>query len=177
MMNEEQLKDKIETDLFNDLRWLLCAATEWEAHRKLVDTGKIKQPCYHLQVYTMDSVFLHCRSLYEFFIADGKKQNRLTYRDYNKSTGQPASTTYGEFKDALHARGMNLGRNRSGCKEIKNKVLDFANDILEMWSTFSTKPGMEPYRGVLGRLQQMAKDEARHVAEQYKERGFESPFD
>jgi len=76
----DPLREAIEKDLFNELRWLLCAATEWDAYDRLIGepplVPKINEPCFHLKVYTMDSAFLHARSLYEFFTATESSINR-----------------------------------------------------------------------------------------------------
>lgn len=33
---DNTLSEAIENDLFNELRWLLCAATEWDAYDRLI---------------------------------------------------------------------------------------------------------------------------------------------
>jgi hypothetical protein len=174
-MHQNQLKTKIETDLYNELRWLLCAATEWDAQQQVIETDSAKQPCFHLKVYVMDSVFLHARNLYEFFTATRKRPDRLTWHDY----GQPArqtSATYDRFINALHGRGMHLGNDRSSYEPVKHEVLNFANDILRLWAAFSGKPGIRPYKKALDDCHRRALNEANKVAEQYQQYGFKSPF-
>jgi hypothetical protein len=67
------LRESIEKDLLYELKYLLCAATEWEAQRVLVgelpQQAKIPEPCAHIKVYSMDSAFVHARCLYEFSLA------------------------------------------------------------------------------------------------------------
>jgi hypothetical protein len=123
----------------------------------------------------MDSVLLYARSLYEFFTATRKPQDRLAWQDY----GQPArqtSATYDRFRKALHGRGMHLDKDRSRYEAVKDEVVNFANDILRLWAAFSGKPGMEPYRKALDDCHKRALDEASKVAKQYQEYGFKSPF-
>jgi len=181
------LSEAIEKDLFNELRWLLCAASEWDAYDKLIgkppQIPKIAEPCFHLKVYTMDSTFLHARSLYEFFTAteesitrnEGRGSTRLTWRDYSL-TARQTSGKYNQFMEPLHERVMHLEKDRSGYDEIKNEVVNFAIDILRLWNGFSEKPGLETYASLLRHFRDEAIKEAVNVAEQYKEYGFESPF-
>lgn len=174
-MNPDQLRQNIEKDLFNELWWLLCAATEWDAYKKLVETEKIKEPCFHLQVYTMDSVVLHARSLYEFFTATNIRAQRLSWRDYGQNTGQ-TSEIYESLRGPLHGRLMHLDKGRADNKEVKNEVVDIAKDILQLWFNFSRKPELEAYAPMLDERRRDALYEAGKVADQYKEHGFESPF-
>jgi len=180
------LSEAIEKDLFNELKWLLCAATEWEAYDKLIgeppQIPKIKEPCFHLKVYTMDSAFLHARSLYEFFTATEEsilrnkgKGLRLTWRDYSL-TARQTSTKYAQFMQPLHGRVMHLDQNRSGYNEMKKEVVNFASDILDLWDGFSKSPDLKSYAGLLDKFHDQAIDEATSVAEQYQKYGFKCPF-
>jgi hypothetical protein len=120
---DHALTEAIEKDLFNELRWLLCAATEWDAHDKLIGTPpqipKVAEPSPHLKVYTMDSAFLHARSLYEFFTATDaaiarnrrNTRRRLTWSDFSH-TARQISAKYDQFKEPLHRRLMHLNRDR-----------------------------------------------------------------
>jgi hypothetical protein len=45
---DDALQEYIERDLFNELRWLLCAATEWDAEE--ARECRVKQPCFHVGV-------------------------------------------------------------------------------------------------------------------------------
>lgn len=182
----DALKKNIEDDLYDHLRWLLCAATEWAAYKKLVERDKTKPDDefpMHLQVYTMNTVFLHARSLYEFFTAtekaievnEQKRRNRLTWRDYGEEARQ-TSKTYCELMDSLHGRVMHVAKDRAAHKEIKNAVVHLAADILSLWKCFATKPGVEMYAAVLDHARQNAIGEAAKVAEQYKKHGFEACF-
>ena len=183
------LSEAIENDLFNELRWLLCAATEWDAHDRLIgeppQIPQIQEPCSHLKVYTMDSSFLHARSLYEFFTATERtvlrnKKNglrRLTWYDYSRNpTVRQTSTKYDQFRQPLHGRLMHLDQNRSGYNEVKKEVVNFAADILDLWNGFSTHPDLSLYASLLDKFRDQAIGEATGAAERYKKYGFESPF-
>jgi hypothetical protein len=183
---DSTLAQYIEKDLYNELRWLLCAATEWDAHDKLIgeppQVPKIKEPCFHLKVYTMDSAFLHARSLYEFFTAteaavkrNAKKDLKLTWRDYG-SKGPQKSQRYSKFIKPLHGRAMHIEKGRAGLDEVKKEVLNFASDILNLWNRFSRSSDLVQYSGLLDQARKKAVGEANKVAEQYKRWGYKSPF-
>lgn len=185
---DHALSEAIEKDLFNELKWLLCAATEWDAHDRLIgkppQIPKIQEPCPHLKVYTMDSAFLHARSLYEFFTAPNgskprnkkrKGRNRLTWYDYSHAARQ-ISKKYNQFMEPLHGRVMHLDKDRAANAEINSEVVKFATDILCLWNGFSSNPALRPYAELLDKFRDQAIREAESVAERYKEHGFKSPF-
>ena len=169
------LRELIDNDLYNELRWLLCAATEWDADRKLQEQPCFRHP-FHLSVYTMDSALLHARSLYEFFTAtEPIRPERRTWRDYSRDARQE-SDKYNEFIKPLHGRVMHLNRDRDGYDPVKDEVVNFASDILRLWDDFSKKPGLGPYAGLLQKYRKQAIDEAADVAKQYSRYGFSCPF-
>lgn len=161
-------------DLYNELRWLLCAATEWHACRKLAKEPGCRQP-HHLIVYTMDSALLHARSLYEFFTAASIKPDRRTWRDYSHNARQE-SVTYDKFIKPLHGRVMHLNRDREGYDAVKDEVVNLAADVLRLWDDFSKKSDVKPYVQSLQEYRELAVREAEAVAEQYKKFGFNCPF-
>jgi hypothetical protein len=187
MFMDSVLTEAIEKDLFNELRWLVCSATEWDACDKLIGEPpripKIQEPCLHLKVYAMDSTFLHARSLYEFFTAteesitrnEKRGSTRLTWRDYSL-TARQTSNKYDQFMKPLHGRVMHLEKDRSGHDEIKNEVVNFAVDILRLWNGFSQNPSVKPYESLLNKFRVRAIEDAASVAKQYKRYGFECPF-
>jgi hypothetical protein len=175
----DTLKGYIEKDLYNELRWLLCAATEWDALHQLIgeppQVPKIKEPCFHLKVYTMDSALLHARSLYEFFTATRFTGGRLTWRAYSPQACQQ-SGKYDKFMKPLHGRVMHIDKDRAGYVEIKKEVVNFASDILDLWDGFSKTSGLAPYLGLLDQFRKEAIVEAEKVAEKYKDWDYKSPF-
>lgn len=170
------LENKIHEDLFNELRWLLCSATEWDAYEKLVEgPSRTKEPCHHLKVYLMDSAFVHARSLYEFFTNPKPQSERLSWRDYGMR-GPLISKRYNRFIRPLHGRVMHLNKNRTGYRQIKGEVLRLALDVLALWQEFSEKSEVQPYRNLLDDRRKRAIKEATSVAEQYRRHGYKSPF-
>lgn len=174
----EVLKECIE-DLYNELRWLVCAATEWDAEGRRGSDGP--QPCFHIQVYAMDSALLHARSLYEFFTATdesirrNRKKKPLTWRDFGARCRQ-SSATYDRFIKPLHGRVMHLCWDRTGFQEVKSQVAVLALDLLGLWDGFCAEPEVAPYSALLRRKRDEAIGEARRVAKQYAGRAYRCPF-
>jgi hypothetical protein len=177
------LTDCIE-DLYNELRWLLCAAAEWDAEQRRASSSP--QPCFHIGVYAMDSALLHARSLYEFFTSTEesitrsgknkkKKMRRLTWQDFGRGCRQD-SATFDKFQSALHGRVMHLEWDRTGYEEVKKEVVTLALDLLRLWDAFCGKPEVASYAALLKTKRDDAVDEARRVGEQYAGRGYQFPF-
>ena len=174
------LSKAIEDDLFNELRWLLCAATEWAAQR----VPTIKEPCKHLKVYTMDSAFTHARGLYEFFTMERKsvlnhdRQNhkRLTWHSYGLTAPLASQAYKKRFAGPLHGRVMHICLGRSAHRPIKDKVVTLAADILDLWDRFSKHPDLKDYASLLDEKRKEAIDEAKAVAAKYAPHGFKCPF-
>ena len=80
-LDHEAKKEYLERHLFNELRWLLCAATEWSIQNKL-DLGI---EGYDVQVYALDSACLHARTLVEFFV----QSTTNNYYGANEFLGRP----------------------------------------------------------------------------------------
>ncbi len=177
------LTDCVE-DLYNELRWLLCSAAEWDAEQRRAVSSP--QPCFHIGVYAMDSALLHARSLYEFFTStEGaikrsaknkeKKMRRLTWSDFGADCRQN-SATYDKFRDPLHGRVMHLDWDRTGYEEVKKEVVTLARDLLRLWDVFCGKAEVASYAALLRQKREDAVSEARKVGEQYAGRGYQSPF-
>lgn len=75
----------IEDDLYNELRWLLNAATQWYGHKLLPKEEQDTFPPNFL-VHVMNSAFVHSRSLYEFFTLLERDAKSATAIRYNKAT-------------------------------------------------------------------------------------------
>ena len=170
------LRESIEIDLLYELKYLLCAATEWEAQRILVgEPPTIKEPCAHVKVYTMDSAFVHARCLYEFFTSTKPPGDKVNWQNFGQNAGQ-SSAKYDTYRDALHLRSIHLGKNRASQDEIKNEVVNFATDVLDLWDFFSKNPDLKDYAIVLDQTRKQAIKEAEAVANQYAAHGFKCPF-
>src|SRR5437660_6904924 len=93
-----QKEEYLKLHLFYELCWMLCAATEWS----LQDQLKLQKGGYNVQVYAMDSAFLHARVLFEFFV----HATTDNYYGSNEFLGHSAvlnSDSYtNNWKDPLH---------------------------------------------------------------------------
>jgi hypothetical protein len=169
---EEGLKD-----LYNELRWLLSAATQWDAWDKLVEgPPHIKEPCHHLKVYAMDSAMLHARSLFEFFTTKKPSKDRLCWRDFGLAKPLK-SKRYKALVEPLNARLMHVKKNRAGRRQVKNEVVNLARDVVELWDKFSHHPALDAlYKTLLDEHRTEAMAEAQKVAAQYGEYSYKSPF-
>jgi len=138
-LNHNQKEEYIRLHLFNELRWLLDAATEWS----LQDQLKLEKPGYQVQVYAMDSVFLHARTLFEFFVQP-TNNNHYGANDYLGTVLMSDNYT-NDWSGPLHNSLMHAqDRSRpvplmscSGVKKDLNQMpVDFAHEILKLWKEF-----------------------------------------
>ena len=113
-MSSDELKTYLERDLANELDRLLRAATEWHAqsHMALDIHG------FTVQVYAMDSAFLHARTLFEFFTR--KTQDYFYGHDQYGVTTKIKSSLYEKhWSSSLHARLMHT-QDRSTSPDVKS---------------------------------------------------------
>jgi len=139
-------EDYLRNHLFNDLRWLLHAATEWSIQRQL----ELNIVGYNVQVYAMDSAFLHARALFEFFV----QPTGGNYYSVEQFVGAPlTSSDYKDdktgWKGPLHAHLMHA-QDRSkprklqspdGPKDLNEMPVYFAHEILRLWKEFEQELG------------------------------------
>jgi hypothetical protein len=160
--------DYIGKHLFNELRWLLAAATEWYVQHTL----KLGMDGYHVQVYAMDSACLHSRALFEFFT----KPTGLNYYgcDQFLSKGSPlvSSANTKGWEIPLHGFLMHAQDRSSPVKlrtltgrrkDLNRMPVDFAKEILRLWEEFELKLGTEGPDGI--KLQTLAHDKRREAIE------------
>ncbi len=132
---------------------MLVAATEWHAFRLLDPSTRNEYPG-HFHVLTMDSAFLHARSLYEFFLTP-KRLWRSDTAYAERDFGVPLSPTKvsDTYIDALNKRLFHIDIFRpapvnKGGKKVKTdinvRVVDIATDVLELWDDFAAKVGKFP---------------------------------
>lgn len=143
-MSAAELKNYLETDLANELHWVLRAATEWHAHKHM----NLGIDGYSVQVYAMDSTFLHSRALFEFFTR--KTQGNFYGYDAYGLTSEIRSSLYDRhWIGPLHARLMHAQERSKTAdvksfdpaepkKHIKNMPVDFAMEIVRMWHEFAS---------------------------------------
>jgi hypothetical protein len=137
-LNHEQKEEYIRLHLFNELRWMLGAATEWSIQEQL----KLEKVGYDVQVYAMDSAFLHARTLFEFFVQPTNR-NHYGANDYLGTVLMSDSYT-NDWSDPLHNslvhaqdRSKPVPLESSGVKKDLNKMpVDSAHEILKLWKEF-----------------------------------------
>ena len=158
---------------------MVVAASEWEADVQMVANGNLTTLA-HFRVITMDSAFVHTRSLYEFFIDTGsvKADTYSAIRDFGVSIGP--TPAYTRWINALNKRVFHLDIYRPkpvknngsvipGVK-IKNEVTHLAQDVLDLWDQFTNQAPM--YSRLLRSRRSMAIKDA---AEAARSRGITTP--
>lgn len=91
-----QAKLKLLEDVGIELSWANRAAEEWRRQRDL----NLCHPGYEVQVFAMDSTFVHCRALFEFFTDTSRSGN---YHHVDELIGhQLTSAVWDKWSDDLH---------------------------------------------------------------------------
>lgn len=173
------LERLIAEDLYNELRYLLVAATSW----RIAKSSNPRSLPKHFIVLSMDSAFLHARSLYEFFTGDpsrdeGGGREPASWKLFGAA--RQKSVLYEKWGETLHARLFHLRRNRPqptsakrgtrGTKlptDIKEEVVNFAHDLLALWQSFTQDPALLDYRTTLDTKRAGAIREADLTAHRY----------
>jgi len=143
-LNGLSKEEYITAHLFNELHWLLHAATEWS----IQDLVRLNIVGYNVQNYAMDSAFLHARSLFEFFL--GRTTDNYYGCDQFLSTAlvSPDYTNSADgWKGPLHSYLMHAqDRSRprqlqspDGPKDLNQMPVYFANEILRLWKQFEAE--------------------------------------
>lgn len=171
--------------LFDGLTYLLQAAQEWKLQQEL----NLNAPGYQAQVYSMDSVFLRARSLFEFFVGTSPRtychaqclfglSSQLTYLKYT----DPDPSTGVSWEDLLHVGSIHF-KNRDNpvqllaldgtSKDLNQMVVDFAKGILDVWSGFEAELRTQGHTTLLTMAEacrEKAKEDARAVVEHVADR-------
>jgi hypothetical protein len=137
----KQKEEYISLHLFNELRWLLNAATEWSLQKQL----KLEICGYDIQVYAMDSAFVHARSLFEFFVQAANDNHYGA--DQFLGAVLKCDSYLDDWKDTLHRflmhandRSRPMPLKSAGMKKDLNQMpADFAHEILRLWVEFERK--------------------------------------
>lgn len=155
------LDDYIGVHLAYELKYLLVAATTWQAVQHPGD----REPWPpHLVVMSMDSAFVHARVLYEF----------VTREDHWKRTAAHMpriAPLWVKYEDAMHRRVLHPDPRRpqaAGTQhgdDLKDRVVDFARDLLALWDDITTDPQMRPYRSTMSNTRAAAVADAKQVAD------------
>lgn len=145
MLALDERRRLVSEDLYNELRWMLVAASEWQVCRGRPARDLARFPS-HIQVVTMDSALLHARALYEFFIDSG--QSRADTAAAARDFGFQCSETvlYNEYIKSLNKRLFHIDRSRPAPSgrhdaavktDLNTRIVDIASDVLRLWDAFT----------------------------------------
>jgi len=142
-LNHDQKVDYIKLHLFNELRWMLGAATEWSIQDQL----KLERVGYNVQVYALDSAFLHARTLFEFLVEPTTDNHYGTDEFLGRGTVLNSSSYKNDWRGPLHIflmhaqdRSSPVPLKTSGVeKDLNQMPVDFAQEILKLWKEFEQK--------------------------------------
>lgn len=165
-LNHKDKEEYIKLHLFNELRWLLSAATEWSIQDQL----KLEKVGYNVQVYAMDSAFVHARTLFEFFVG-AKTGNHYGVAEFLGSGTTLTSASYSNnWAGPLHAFFMHAQDRSSpaplqtsgATKDLNQMPVEFAREILRLWEEFEGRLGKsgDPGDQKLGKLARDKRQEA-----------------
>jgi hypothetical protein len=161
-----QKDEYINVHLFNELRWLLNAATEWSIQDQL----ELNICGYDMQVYAMDSAFVHARALFEFFLQSPNENYRRAFDFIGEKLTSPCY--HANWSDPLQAHLMHLGdRSKPGPlktaagdeKDLNEMPVEFANEVFRLWMEFERK--LEARDRELGELAREKRKQAIKSAE------------
>jgi hypothetical protein len=151
-------REYLEKHLYNELRYLLCAATEWHVQEIINPDDKLKGQ--HIKVYAMDSAALHARALFEFLTSHTVRNDlgvnhfgvdyfgvkKIKSELYGHRESLPA---LGCWSSPLHAFLMHLqdrsvtqeltGFDGKTLKDLKKMPVDFAQEVVRLWRVFIDK--------------------------------------
>lgn len=138
-LSVSQCRFYLKQHLNYELQWLLRAAQEWAVQEEL----QLNVDGYQVQVYAMDSTFLHARNLFEFLAAKRPSGNYYTCRDFNV---QPRSSPlYCSWTKILHGFVMHaqdrsspqkLNAPDGSKKDLQEMPVEFAREIVRLWKDF-----------------------------------------
>jgi hypothetical protein len=166
---KDRMKDFLENDLYDALRWLFVSAVTWHA-----TDGRPER------VLAMNTNFVQARALYEFYFnkkcgRDDARASRFAsqwtepgsplYRKY-MSSNKPANKrmfhlVYGRSNPANAG-----GSGHEGPDHLKNQVLPFANDLRRITERF-IGCAKQQFRGSAQNALDRALIEAKKTADSY----------
>jgi hypothetical protein len=144
-LDHKRKEEYIKLHLFNELRWLLSATTEWSIQDQL----NLAIVGYDVQVYAMDSAFLHARALFEFFVQPTNDNHYGSNEFLGRGAVLISSSYVDDWKGPLHRylmhaqdRSCPAPLKSSGVEKDLNKMpVDFAHEILKLWKEFEERLG------------------------------------
>jgi hypothetical protein len=161
-------EEYITLHLFNELRWLLGAATEWSIQDQL----KLEIVGYDVQVYALDSAFLHARALFEFFVQRTNDNHYGSSEFLGLDTVLKSNSYTNDWRAPLHAflmhaqdRSHPAPLKSSGVeKDLNQMPVDFAHEILKLWKEFEGRLGDSNDAGDQ-KLQELCRDKRKEAIE------------
>lgn len=146
----EEQRRLINQDLYNELRYLLIAATIWQRCRDVEqsdDQTPFDDLPHHLQALTMDSACMHARALYEFFFKSGDIETASAKRDYGVTLNR--TRLYRDYEHTLNKRLFHIDLRRPAPRErfatarvkrnVNRKPKLFADDVLGLWDKLAAQ--------------------------------------
>ncbi|GJN99260.1 hypothetical protein NJB1728216S_07850 [Mycobacterium marinum] len=135
--------------LYDELRYLLCAATEWHVQQSIPEETKpVSRGGYYVQVYAMDSATVRARALFEFFTT---KHNSHHIGVNRFGLTRITSDRYENWKDPLNRYILHVNERPGGqylssfdyaeTKHLKDMPVDFAYEAVRLWRVFIKRLG------------------------------------
>ena len=184
-MSQPDPTDYLERHLYNDLRWLLCAAAEWHVQHTINPDDRIVGQ--HIKLYAMDSAALHARALFEFF-TQSTRPNHIGIDLYGLET--ISSPNYGDrrsnpalgcWSSPLHSHLMHLQDRTVGqrlksfdgstMKDLNRMPVDFGHEVVCLWREFIRRLQDQDKDKQLATLAQKALDDAIAASERVVTKG------
>ena len=150
-------REFLDEHLRNDLKYLLCAATEWFVQESIPEVDKpTKKGGHFVQVYAMDSATLHARAFLEFFTRPTRPEPRnhlgvdfyeVTLIDSPRYGTRNSDPALGCWCDPMNRYLMHLNERPGGQglstfdddterKHLKLMPVDFAHEVVRLWRVF-----------------------------------------
>ena len=150
------LDDYIGEHLRYELKYLLVAATTWRAVHDPNDRGSHAP---HLVVLATETAFVHTRVLYEFLHLEEGWAKRSPHEVV-------PSPLWKAYKIPLHEKVLHPSPRRpykhssNPGDDLKERVADFANDILTMWRSVLGQSAMVPHQAAMTEASEAAVGDA-----------------
>lgn len=141
-MSRGELENYLRTHLGNEIRYLLAAAAEWHAQKAM----NLEEPGYEVQVYAMDSAFVHARSLFEFFTQDTTDNHygadafgipRTRSKLYEKHWKAPLHSHLMHAQDRSASAKLHAFEHGESPKALNEMPVDLAREVVQLWRKFA----------------------------------------
>lgn len=145
-MDRKQLTHYLEAHLGNEIRYLVAAATEWHAQKFM----HLEEPGYEVQVYAMDSAFVHARNLFEFLTEKTTESHygydafgigKLKSKIYQKDWKSPLHSHLMHAQDRTATRMLTSYQRADQPKPLQDMPVDFAHEAVRLWRAFAKALG------------------------------------